>query len=250
MTAKDIAAIFERALALQFGYRVRKNRKKAFELFHQTAAAGHSGAMYSVAKCHHEGIGVDQNEALAAEWLNKAEHAGDWNALYVRGNQLPSNRSKRAGFTRLLKADEAGHSLAQVKVAWCYSNGIGVRRSRESAATWYHNAADLGDPDGQYNYAWCLQTGYGIAPDVTSAIGSYRRAAQSGHLAAMANLSYLYARGLGVRRDPQESNRALWSGRARSRSGRDVHWAVLLMDSGTATKSQLRRARTLLDKIN
>jgi hypothetical protein len=55
---------------------VKQNYEKAFEWYQKAADAGDAYAMYKVAHCYENGEGVDSDEDLYIEWLEKARDAG------------------------------------------------------------------------------------------------------------------------------------------------------------------------------
>ena len=54
------------------GYGVKKNEKKAFELYMKSAKQDYAKAMYQLGKCYMKGKGVAANQEEAKKWIKRA----------------------------------------------------------------------------------------------------------------------------------------------------------------------------------
>ena len=55
---------------------LEQNYTKAAEWFKKAASAGNVYAEYNLGRCYLDGLGVEQSNALALEWLQKAQAQG------------------------------------------------------------------------------------------------------------------------------------------------------------------------------
>ena len=55
---------------------MRKNLKKAAELYLRAALEGGKQSIYEIGRCYYYGIGVAQDRSIARAWLDRAEKLG------------------------------------------------------------------------------------------------------------------------------------------------------------------------------
>jgi hypothetical protein len=97
------------------------------------ANAGDAPSMILIAKAYSAGSGVDQDDAIAADWFRKAA--------------------------------DLGNLEAQIRLAECFRDGKGVTRDMARAATWYRKAAEQGDPAAQATLGLLYSVGQGVPRD-------------------------------------------------------------------------------------
>ncbi len=130
-----------------------KNYTKAAEYYKQAAELGHVSAMYEIAKCYDNGIGISENPVTACEWYKKAAALGHDGAMYRLGT--------------------------------CYYEGRGVIKSYQTAANWYIESAVAGNIDAMYALGNCYSKGEGVTKNASWGFEWYKKAAQAGHADAM-----------------------------------------------------------------
>ena len=106
---------------------------KAAELWRPLAEKGDAAAQYSLGTLYAEGKGVEQNDATAFLWFQRA------------ANQ--------------------GHAAAQYNVGASYAAGAGVAQSDASAAKWFQRAANQGMVFAQLNLGLLYASGTGVPQD-------------------------------------------------------------------------------------
>jgi len=84
-----------------------------------------------------------------------------------------------------------GNSDAQVKLGYCYENGLGVIRNEETAIELYRLSAKQGNGYGQHSLGYCYEMGFGTPKDLNEAIGFYRLSAAQGLVIAQNALARL-----------------------------------------------------------
>lgn len=104
-----------------YGHGVKKDRRKAFELYCRGASSGNSRGMYNVGLFYEDGKDVKKDLGMAFQWFMRAAKKGDGDAMF--------------------------------KVAYAYDMGRGVARNQEHAVLWYRKAARKGTPDAYWNLA-------------------------------------------------------------------------------------------------
>jgi len=129
----------------------------AIEWYRRAAEQNYAKAQYMLGVCYEEGIGVDKDEALAADWYRKAVE-------------------------NLCKAAEYGNVQVQYMLGICYDDGKGVATDEKLAAEWYRKAAEQGDANAQFVLGVCYEYGsITINRNQTFAAEWYRKAARQGH---------------------------------------------------------------------
>lgn len=106
---------------------------KAAELWRPLAEKGDAEAQYSLGTLYAEGKGVEQNDATAFLWFQRA------------ANQ--------------------GVAAAQYNVGASYATGAGIGKSDVDAARWFRRAADQGMPFAQLNLGLLYAAGNGVPQD-------------------------------------------------------------------------------------
>jgi TPR repeat protein len=106
---------------------------KAGELWRPLAEKGDAEAQYSLGTLYAEGKGVEQNDATAFLWFQRA------------ANQ--------------------GVAAAQYNVGASYATGAGIGKSDVDAARWFRRAADQGMAFAQLNLGLLYAAGNGVPQD-------------------------------------------------------------------------------------
>ncbi|MCI4679967.1 hypothetical protein K9U39_01635 [Rhodoblastus acidophilus] len=139
----------------------------------ERAEKGDAAAQYDFAIRLAEGRGVQQDQAAAVGWFEKAAAKG-----------LPQ---------------------AQYRLGAIYEKGIAAARDPKKAAFYYEKAANQGHVRAMHNLGVVLAEGVDGKPDYAAAAQWFRRAAEYGVRDSQFNLAILYARGMGVPQDLGQS---------------------------------------------
>ena len=139
--------IFLSALIPTIGYAQFRPIPKANELLRlrDQAAKGESVALYQLATCHAEEIGVEMDYAEALKLYTMAAEKGDAPAmamlsvLYRGAPGITAEKAKSLEWAR--KGEATGHPAGLVAMAWCHARGYGVAKSEDTAARLLRKAA-------------------------------------------------------------------------------------------------------------
>lgn len=115
-----------------------KDYAKTLEYCRPLADKGDATAQYLLATLYAEGKGVEQNDAMAAAWYQKAA--------------------------------EQGHADAQYNLAVSYGEGLGVKQDDALAAKWFRRAAEQGMAYAQLNLGLLYATKRVSPPDDVEAV--------------------------------------------------------------------------------
>ena len=137
--------------------------------FEQAAASGDLVAAFNLGICLTKGVGVEQDEQQAAQWLRRAAE-GVPDAQYMYGRML--------------------------------AEGRGVTPDLKEARTWFKRAAEAGMPDAQVALAEMMVNGRGGPRDLAGAVELFEKAAAQGHSGAMFALGALHGGGHGLADGP------------------------------------------------
>ncbi len=85
-----------------FGYGVKEDENKAFELYLKSAEGGYKEAFKDVGDCYYDGRGISKDENEAIEWYLKGAEKGDIYCQYLVANYYNdgnmSQKMKKSGF--------------------------------------------------------------------------------------------------------------------------------------------------------
>ena len=108
----------------------------ARDIWQRLADKGNTTAMINLANLFQQGMGVNEDQRKALEYVRRAAELGDGRAQYELGIE--------------------------------YEKGVLVERDIERAAYWLQRSAEEDDMDGQFAYGILLATGRGMGPDTVT----------------------------------------------------------------------------------
>jgi len=219
----DSEAILELGIMYEDGDGVRKDIRKAMQLYRTAAELGLANAQQNVALLlDEEG---EQNAVEAAHFYKLAALQGLTEAEFALGSCYEEGTGVDVDLEEAkrwyARAAEKGDTDSEYALGFCYDDGgRGVDVDFEEARRWYARAAAKGDPDAQVNLGFLYEKGKGVEVDFDEAKRLYELAAAQGDDVAECNLGDLYADGLGVDVDLEEAKR--WYERAASQGNEDA----------------------------
>ncbi len=165
--------------------KVEKNPKLAAEFMKKAADAKFPSAIHEYARYCLHGIGVQQSDEQAVEWLWKGHEVGVIesteslarayaNAFYG----LKFNFQK--AFDLHTIAAKAGRTESMRFFGSIYLNGNGVQKDEKLAVEWYEKAAKGGDAKAQYNMGAFYTNGTYVKPDKEKAEYYFKLSADNG----------------------------------------------------------------------
>ena len=192
-------------------------------------------AEYNLGVMYSKGLGVKQDMAIAAKWLQIAATHPEMHdratalmstfapqqtsegvaGLVPPGMAQPSAppgplddalaADKRGDYATELKLleplAEQGNAYAQDGLGFMYANGRGVPQDWALAVVWLRKAADQDFADAQTELGFIYENGIGLSQDYAQAAVWYRKAAEHGNATAQFNLGAAYANGQGLAQD-------------------------------------------------
>lgn len=192
----DPAAQYDVALMYATGAGVGKNVSQAFAWTKAAAEKGHTAAQYLLGSAYSGGLGTPKDEQKALFWFTKAyEHGNDKASLKLA--KVLAAGQPTLSFQFAIESAEKGLAEAQLTVADCYAQALGVEKNNGLALVWYLRAAEQGLPVAQFALGQAYEHGVGVAADMVLAGQWYREAAGHGHPAARLALDRLDAAGHG-----------------------------------------------------
>jgi len=159
---------------------VRKNRKKASELFLKAAIQGHAGAQGNLGSA----LDADGDTKQAIYWWTKAAEQGYdvpqmiLASVYFTGDGVRKNNNK--AFYWYKKAAAQGETVAIRSISVYYWEGKCVKRDRQLAAKWCLVAANKGCRESQDFLGDILYEGKYLSKDEDAAVFWWIEAALQG----------------------------------------------------------------------
>lgn len=161
------------------------NYKKTISLIQNMAADGNPRAQVMLGRCYENGLGVEQDLAVAAQWFQLAAEQNDSEAqvllayCYEVGAGVPKDPQQVMNL--MTRAAREGNAEAQFNLALNYSQGInGAEKNEQEAFRWASLAASQGYAQAERFLGACYEYGFGVNGNAQLAQEWYARAAAQG----------------------------------------------------------------------
>ena len=191
------------------GMGVAKNDAMAADWFQRAADLGHIEAQRYLAFAHLHGRGIKKDEAEGVRRLRIAADWGDAPSQRQLGFHYATGSGvpfdPSEGVQWFRLAAEQGDYLAQYNLGLAYANGRGIPFDQAQSLHWYELAAKKGMPEAQCALGLVYEHGFGVPVDYTTAAYWNRLAAAKDYAEACNNLGWLYENGLGVPLDLEQA---------------------------------------------
>jgi TPR repeat protein len=169
----------------------------------KTAKSGCGEAAYAIAEHYLNGTGgVEKNDELARQWLEKGAELGNADAQRFLGFGYNTEGDHDAALKWYERAAAQGHTSAMYSLGFLYKEGEGVEQNITTAAEWWRRAACKGHAPSQCNYGAYLAD---VTLEYEAAMTWYEKAAAQGVANAMCNIGDMYYLGKGVRPDSSKA---------------------------------------------
>lgn len=164
----------------------------------QNAYDGDAANQYKLAVCYFKGIGIEKNNTVAQQWLEKSaaqkysEAQYDLAVIYMLDK---SPEKIKQAFELLTQAAAKNHIKAMVKLGECYYNGLGVEDDYEKAIELWEKAIKENNSDAMYLLGVYRATGRGFfnsGKDWDKALDLWEKASALGHKDASYKLANYY----------------------------------------------------------
>jgi TPR repeat protein len=129
------------------------------------AEKGSARAQYNISIMYEKGLGVEKDDEIAVEWLNRAAKSGNLIAqqrlaqMYDTGDKVTKDLA--VAHKWYLSGAEQGHVASQKRLGFMYASGLGVTPSMAQSYKWFSIAAQSGDAGAKRDLAL-------IAPEMTA----------------------------------------------------------------------------------
>lgn len=169
----------------------------AYKLLYPLAEQGDPQAQDCIGSMYLEGLGVEKDEIMAADWYAKSAEQGyamaqnTIGAMYVQGLGVEEDRQK--GLSYIMKAAKQGLKLAQ-----------------QNAYGFLAEEVKNGNIPACHNLGYMCLKGWGGEAESQECMKLLEYAAQNGYMKSASALSQIYTNGMfGV--EPDEEKAAFWN---------------------------------------
>jgi len=197
------------------------------------AKAKNPEAMYQLALCYDQGLGIAIDYKEAFYWLKKAAKKKNPDAQFMLSNYFFQNKVYKLrqvdgyrdpsirptfffeskeyvqnsveGFHWCKKAAEQGHLLAMTNLGSYYMSGKGVFRNPEKAYHWTNKAVGAGSILAYYHMANLYKEGFGVEQNYTEAFRFFMIAFNKGVPQAAYEIGNCYESGKGTEKDTYQA---------------------------------------------
>lgn len=201
---------------------VKQDYAKALEWYHKEAdlnkarpSVGAAG-LASIGQMYENGWGVDKSATEADKWYKDAiaaaqigAAAGDHSAMltlafcYSEGKGIKEDDA--LAWKWAIKATEGPGPAPAEFIAMLYDAGKGVDRNPDQAAHYWFKAAQEGEASAMVQLGRRSATGQGLEKDPAAAIDWTKKAVDRGNAMAMGLLGSFYHAGVGVAKDNSQA---------------------------------------------
>ena len=173
-------ANYEIARCYEEGNReVKKNIKKAVELYKKAVDLGSADAAFRLGELYRDGTLVKADKQKALSWFRSAAALGHKEAGAI------------VRIATLTERADVGDSEAMNSLGIMYCIGDDVAKDYSEGLKWLRKAVDLGNLYALNNLGNCYERGFGVSKDTNEAIRLYGLAADGGNQRAKDNLERL-----------------------------------------------------------
>lgn len=202
-------------------------------------------AKYSLAQHYIYGIGVSQDKSAGIELLSEAANEGHVEARKLLYKTQYGAKATSRNIDLLTDLAKWGCSESQFELAWCYYNGVGVKKDDNVSLGWLERAATLKHPGAMYELGWKYHKGVVVAKNPERATLWFIKAAECRHVGAMYTLAQRYAHGDGLEM-PDNYMATRWFKRAAERGHtRAMYHLAYRYVAGEGVKKDVQRALEL-----
>ena len=159
--------------------------KRAVSLVEPLAGDGNPRAQVILGRCYENGLGVRQDEAVAAQWFQLAAEQNDSEAqvllayCYEIGSGVPKN--PRFVVDLMTRAAQNGNAEAQFNMAMFFSQGqYGLPKNEQESFRWAELSARQGYGQAERFLGACYEYGFGVQTNRSEAEIWYQKAASQG----------------------------------------------------------------------
>lgn len=187
---------------------------KAFQSFKRLADEKKNVvAQYTVGVMYNDGVGVEQNLALAFSYFHASANAGYIPAWTNLGNCYVEGRGTDRDFEKAANAYKWAVELGRDRIAMfnlgllvtsgkVHDKDVSLKRGYDLI----RQAAKLGHPVAAFNMGVaCFEGNAFVQQDYREAVSWYQLSATGGFSRALANLGLMYYSGTGVKKDLQKA---------------------------------------------
>lgn len=166
--------------------------KEAFVWYTKAAKGGHGHAMYKLARCYEEGLGVSCSMYEAIKWYVKSAKSGYEKAritlakLYLYGEKVTKDVAETVRWYGSIDFGLTPHDLNLIGCA--FYTGDTVSKNYFKAKAYFKYAAEAGLPQAQYNLGLCYESGNGVQKDIEMSKYWYQKAEEQGYTEASIGL--------------------------------------------------------------
>lgn len=184
--------------------KIKRHSKKAIINLAASASHGYAPALYKLASCYEQGVGVKRpNMPQAFIYYKDAADKGDIKAQHKIGlcyrYGYGTEENPQQAIAYLKKAADKGYARALHNLGRCYEESYGMEKSDLSKAfTLFLRAAKQGQTLAHVDVGRCYENGLGVAMDPALAVHHYKIAAKMGSDVGQYSVGWCYENGYGV----------------------------------------------------
>jgi len=214
------------AAQVQGFYAPAKDTDSFFKETKAKAEKGDADAEYALGMCYMNGNGVQQDNAEATRWFEKATDQRRVDEVQMRVRQ--DNANKKLFAETKIRA-EKGDAEAQYNLGGCFANGTGVDKDLVEAMKWYRKAAEQNNVKAEVVMGLNYGIGEAVAKDMVEAVKWWTKASEQNNGNAQYILGICYFNGEGVAKNYVEAYK--WELLAAAKGDEKARNAITILEN-------------------
>lgn len=184
-----------------------KNPSKSNEMLLKSARQGYDPAQYAIGENYFNGTNVEIDYNMSLYWLTMAGNQGNSDAQVLIGKYYFGDYAKDVSKAAhwFLKSASRGNAEAFHYIGYFYLNGIFFIENRNKSLEYFFEAAIRKNPNSMFAVGMSYIDGTGVGIDVKKGVEWILKAAKYGDLSAKEILGIYYFLGTYVPKDNQKA---------------------------------------------
>jgi TPR repeat protein/tRNA A-37 threonylcarbamoyl transferase component Bud32 len=173
--------------------------------YYERSSGSFSSACACYGWCLQVGCGVPVNFTESAEFFQRSADGNNADGANSLGVCLDVGRGLERNVERSMfyfgRAASQHHRSGMNNFGRCLEYGQSIAIDPHRSAKYYRLSAELGNSDAANNFGICLERGFGVKTNLDLAADYYRESAEAGHVDGSNNFGFCLEHGRGVRQN-------------------------------------------------
>ncbi|MEC7983680.1 MAG: hypothetical protein VX278_00870 [Myxococcota bacterium] len=189
---------------------IKVDLRKAVSYYKKGCKEGERAGCDEMADAYNQGLGIRKDTQKAKKWYKKSCESFSMRSCWGLGQQKWTEKKYKTAISYFQKSCSGGYSWSCQTLGNVYFDSEGARKNHKKALTYYRKSCDKFDLSESCNSAGIIyHQGSGVTQNFTQAVHYFRSACEhtSPYMAGCSNLGIMFEEGLGVRKNPAKAKK-------------------------------------------